>query len=146
MNKKRNTFLIVISVILITFCIYIDSKLTSETFIDINTVSTELSITSDKLVRTYVKNEERANEMFSGKIVEIKGIVKEVSFLNNRNTVILYGEDDAYGVICDFGTNQIKEIQKLSKNDHIKIKGICKGFLKDVIVLNCLLMNTTLNE
>ncbi|MDT7832937.1 hypothetical protein RQM59_11135 [Flavobacteriaceae bacterium S356] len=146
MSKKRNIVLLVLSALLIVFCIYLNSKLTAETYIDIENVSTELNITSNKLVANFMDNEERADSMFSGKIVEITGRVKEVTFLNNRNTVILYGQNTASGIICDFDTNQLEEIKNLSKNQKITIKGVCKGFLKDVVILNCLLMNTNLNE
>lgn len=131
---------------LITLCIYINSRLTAENYIDIENVSTELNITSNQLVAHYTDNEERADHMFSGKIVEITGRVKEVTFLNNRNTVILYGQNTGSGIICDFGTNQLDAIKGLSKNQKVTVKGVCKGFLKDVVMLNCLLMNTTLNE
>lgn len=146
MSKKRNIVLLVLSALLIAFCIYVNAKLTEESYIDIENVSTELNITSNKLVANFMDNEERADSMFSGKIVEITGRVKEVTFLNNRNTVILYGHNSTSGIICDFGTNQLEEIKRLSKNQKVSIKGVCKGFLKDVIILNCLLMKTNLNE
>lgn len=146
MNKKRNIVLLVLSTLLIAFCIYINSKLTAENYIDIENVSTELNVTSNKLVATFMDNEEQADKMFSGKIIEITGRVKEVTFLNNRNTVILYGQNSTSGIICDFDTNQLEEIKNLSKNQKVTIKGICKGFLKDVVILNCLLMKSNLNE
>lgn len=146
MNKKRNIVLLVFSAVLIAFCIYINSKLTAENYIDIENTSTELNITSNKLVASFTNNEEQADKMFSGKIVEITGRVKEVTFLNNRNTVILYGQNSTSGIICDFDTNQLEEIKSLSKNQKVTIKGVCKGFLKDVVILNCLLMKTNLNE
>lgn len=146
MNKKRNIVLLVLSTLLIAFCIYINSKLTAENYIDIENISTELNVTSNKLVATFMDNEERADKMFSGKIIEITGRVKEVTFLNNRNTVILYGQNSTSGIICDFDTNQLEEIKDLSKNQKVTIKGVCKGFLKDVVILNCFLMKTNLNE
>lgn len=108
--------------------------------------SAELNISSKNLVANFINDEERADTMFSGKIVEITWRVKEVTFLNNRNTVILYGQNTSSGIICDFGTNQLEEIKGLIKNQKITVKGVCKGFLKDVVILNCLLMKTDLNE
>ena len=74
-----------------------------------------------------------------------QGKVKEVSFLNNTNTIILLGDENS-GIICDFSQNQTKEIKALTKNQTVIIKGIYKGFLKDVILLNCLLINDITNE
>lgn len=146
MNKNRHITLLVFGIALIAVGMYVSSKLMAESYIDIENTSTELNITSKKLVANFIANEDRADHMFSGKIIEITGRVKEVTFLNNRNTVILYGQNTSSGIICDFGTNQLEEIKSLSKNQKITIKGVCKGFLKDVVILNCLLMKTGLNE
>ncbi len=146
MNKRRNIILIIFSAALVALCIYINWRFTSETYIDMEKASAELNISSKNLVANFINDEERADTMFSGKIVEITGRVKEVTFLNNRNTVILYGQNTSSGIICDFGTNQLEEIKGLIKNQKITVKGVCKGFLKDVVILNCLLMKTDLNE
>lgn len=146
MNKKKNIVFVVFSAICIALFLYINSKFQETSYVDIEHISTELTITSQKLVANFLKNEELADAAYAGKIVEISGRVKEVTFLNNRNTVILYGENTSSGIICDFGTNQSEEIKNLQKNQQILVKGICKGFLKDVVMLNCLLMKTNLNE
>jgi hypothetical protein len=90
-------------------------------------------------------DEKVTNKKFEGKIIEVEGKIKEISFLNNTNSVILFGVDNS-GVICDFNKNQTEEIKKLTKNQTVKIKGIYKGYLKDVILLNCLLMKDKTNE
>lgn len=138
--------MLLLGAIVIVLSLYVHAKFQENAFVDIENISTELNISSKKLVANFLKNEEMADDAYAGKIVEITGQVKEVTFLNNRNTVILYGENNSSGIICDFGTNQSEEIRSLLKNDQVVIKGICKGFLKDVIILNCLLMKTNLDE
>ena len=62
--------------------------------------------------------------------------MKEITHLNNRITVILNSKNENFGVICDINTNQNEKIEQLKKHQKIRVKGICKGFLKDVIILN----------
>ncbi|RKM87649.1 hypothetical protein D7036_24990, partial [Aquimarina sp. BL5] len=57
------------------------------------------------------------------------------------NTVILYGDNKYSGVLCDMQSDQTVGIRKLKKGQKIMLKGVCKGFLKDAILLNCMLIN-----
>jgi hypothetical protein len=143
MNIKKNVLPLSIALAIFIGSFYLYAKWSKTSFIDMKRVSTELNVSSKQLVANYLNDETHADSVFSGKIIEVIGLVKEVTFLNNRNTVILYGENSSSGIICDFDDKQIEEIKKISKNDTVMIKGVCKGFLKDVILLNCLLMNST---
>ena len=97
----------------------------------------ELSVSSNKIVNAYTINEEKSNILYAGKIIEVTGFVKEITFLNNRNTIILNSNTQTFGVICDVNPNQKDKIKQLKENQKIRVKGICEGFLKDVILLNC---------
>ena len=110
---------------------------------EMNAVSADITISSEELVSSFMVDERSANSMYRGKVIEVEGIVKDVTFLNNRNTVFLYGDNKYSSVICDMFPNQESEIKDLKKGQKIKIKGVCKGFLKDAILLNCMLINTT---
>ena len=84
-----------------------------------------------------IKDEERSDSLYADKIIEVTGHIKEIMFLNNRNTIILNSNTENFGVICDVNPNQKRKIKQLKKHQKIRVKGICKGFLKDVILLNC---------
>lgn len=108
---------------------------------DIKNVSPEVKIDSGQLVSSFILNEENANSVYRNKVVEIDGTVKEINFYNNRNTVLLYGHTKYTSVLCDMQSDQIENVKKLTKGQKVKLKGICKGFLKDAILLNCVLIN-----
>nr|WP_181374578.1 hypothetical protein [Polaribacter aquimarinus] len=99
--------------------------------------NSEMTLNADDLVNSFLVNPEYSNNLYTGKIIEITGFVKKVTFLNNRNTVLLYSNNKTSGVICDIHPSQIKKVKKLKEHQEVKVKGICKGFLKDVILLNC---------
>ncbi|GAA4966565.1 hypothetical protein GCM10023315_14850 [Algibacter aquimarinus] len=75
-------------------------------------------------------------------VVEVQGVVEDVNYLNNRSTIILSekGQTDVLA-ICDIQENQSLLLENLKQGQVIKIKGILKGSLKDVILLNCLITN-----
>lgn len=98
---------------------------------------TEHNLNATDLVNYYANNEAKANLLYTGKIIEITGTIKEISYLNDRNTIILNSNSETFGVICDINPNQKEKLHQLKQHQKIKVKGICKGFLKDVIFLNC---------
>ncbi|PRX57907.1 OB-fold protein [Flagellimonas meridianipacifica] len=110
-----------------------------------NGVSTEaeLHVTSKDLVASFLSNEELANATYVEKTLEVEGIVKEVTFLNNRYTVLLQGSGEYMCIMCDMKEDQVAQVQTLSKGDSVVLKGICKGFLMDAVLLNCVLVKKT---
>lgn len=109
--------------------------------VNMNKVSTELEINSTDLIASFIHNEKSANAIYRDKVLEVDGMIKEINFFNNRNTVILYGNNPSTSVLCDMHKNQMGAIKKFKQGQEIIIKGVCKGFLKDVVLLNCVLIN-----
>lgn len=73
-------------------------------------------------------------------VIQVEGIVKEINYLNDRYTIILKGKDDVNSfVICDMQKSKL--LKKSELGSEIKIKGILKGALKDIILLNCIIVN-----
>tara|TARA_R110001632_G_scaffold47612_4_gene120558 strand:+ start:3347 stop:3775 length:429 start_codon:yes stop_codon:yes gene_type:complete len=139
MNKKVKAISIIV-LVGVSLCIYLYLS-----FTDINTINITDAVSfentkSELLLANFKEDEKKADKFYTGKVIEITGIVKEVSFLNNRNTLILQGEDKDSGVICDMNSNQIEATLKITEGQKVTIKGMYKGFLKDVVMLNCILI------
>lgn len=80
-------------------------------------------------------------------IVEIEGVIKEINHKNNRLTVILGANtDESSVIICDMVESQNSILENYKPTDSIHIKGIYKGFLKDAILLNCIVFHSEINE
>ncbi len=97
-------------------------------------------ITAEKVTSDFLIDENQANHRYREQLIKITGIVKKVTFLNNRNTVILHGIDNDTNVLCDMKDDQHIMVQNLVSEQKVFIKGICKGFLKDAIFTNCILI------
>lgn len=75
-------------------------------------------------------------------VVGVEGIIEDINFLNDRKTIILRGKENTdVLLICDMQENQATLLKSLEIGELIKIKGILKGSLKDIILLNCMINN-----
>ena len=137
MKSKNKFFLFIIIVIIAIIGYYYIIPLFTSSDKNIENEVPELALNSNDLISAYISNEEKSDELYVGKIIEVTGSIKEITFLNDRNTIILESKNKKFGVICDLNPNQKEKIKELKKHQKIKVKGICKGFLKDVILLNC---------
>ena len=97
-------------------------------------------ISSIMLTESFSENEILAYKKYVGKVIDTEGI-KKISFKNNRNTLLLEGNQINSGVLCDIETIDSIEFKRLVVGQKIRVKGTCKGFLKDVILLNCVLID-----
>jgi len=91
-----------------------------------------------ELITMFQNNEQLAIDTYTEKMIEVEGVVEEISFLNNRHTVLLRGNKFAQNfILCDMAFESKEGKERITKGDTIKLKGVCKGYLLDVIMLNC---------
>ena len=97
-----------------------------------------LKISAVALFDSFQHNEPLANKAFLGKAIEVTGKIVNVKTNNIGQTVVyLQSHDPMFGINCTF-KNAVYSIQK---NDIIIFKGICTGYLDDVILNNGQLIN-----
>ncbi len=91
-----------------------------------------------ELITMFQDNEKLANDTYTEKMIEVHGVVEEISFLNNRHTILLRGDKFAQNfILCDMAYESQEGKERITIGDTIKLKGVCKGYLLDVIMLNC---------
>ncbi len=89
------------------------------------------------LVKEYQTNEAIANTKYLDKALQINGIVGEVKKAPSGNTTISLKSDDPFsGVFCTI----VSTDSSLPKaGSPIILKGLCKGYLSDVIINDALI-------
>ncbi|HOT13438.1 MAG TPA: hypothetical protein PK252_01640 [Bacteroidales bacterium] len=95
---------------------------------------TDYSVQSKQLVTDFENNENTANAKYLGKILEIEGPVAEITVDSNAVVVVLRPEGAMSGVNCALGKSQVADTSKISIGKTVKIKGVCNGYLMDVVV------------
>jgi hypothetical protein len=131
--KKKFIFLVITGLVIFTSVFFIVDKMTNE-----NSIIYKKAIKLDNktIVSQFINNEQEANKLFVGKTVEVEGVVKKISFLNDEQTIFLNTPYSDIFIICEMSSKQ-EQTKKIIPNQTLKVKGTCKGFLKDVILLNC---------
>jgi hypothetical protein len=92
----------------------------------------EVSVSADQLVSDYETNENEADAKYLGKIVEVNGKVSQITSEEGINKVHLETSNPIAAVICDLDKGN--EPGNLKVGDQAKIKGMCSGYLGDVII------------
>lgn len=90
------------------------------------------------IVDAFTQDETAANAKFLGKVVLITGTVSafEENKLEKKISVTLKEKEAVAGVICEFADGSIDK-QLLVEGNTIKVKGVCTGFLMDVVLTKC---------
>jgi hypothetical protein len=98
-----------------------------------------VKISADSLLAAYLKDEKLANLTYLDKALIINGEISELTTNQSGETVIiLKTEDPMAGVVC---TLQGKPAITLQKGQQIQVKGFCSGYISDVVLRDCLLIN-----
>lgn len=130
----KKVFAIISILILLTavYGLYLFSKKTPS----LENVAPDYVVSADALFNEFDTNEPNAIKKYQGKVLQVSGKVMMFSKTDSISNIVLHAEDALMGGInCSF-TNLTKDIQK---DDFVKIKGECQGYLTSVILNNCLL-------
>ena len=82
-------------------------------------------VTSIDLFQIYVDDEVAANLKYLDKVVEISGVITEVSTDAGSEFVVLQSNDDFFGVNVYF--DDVTQLDGLEIGSSVKVKGHCTG-------------------
>jgi len=94
------------------------------------------------LFREFQKNETAANKKYLDKIVEVKGIVDEVSKSGQATSIQLDAGAGPAGINCSISSDgpTANNTPTPAKGATIIVKGKCAGFLADVNLVDCVVI------
>ncbi|PKP36309.1 MAG: hypothetical protein CVT98_08315 [Bacteroidetes bacterium HGW-Bacteroidetes-15] len=96
----------------------------------------QVEISVSELVSRFESNEEMANNDFLDKVILVVGKVESVNADSLGASVYLKDPDEMAGVLCNFSSG-IVDINTISKGETLKVKGLCSGYLMDVVLNKC---------
>ena len=117
---------------------YVGWKMYHKTLDSVADLSTQQSVSSIQLLADYETDEAAANIKYTDKVVEISGEVGKVETVGDAVSIYLKTDNDMSSVIC-----QLEKEAKINVGvgDKIIVKGICTGYLMDVIVVRSIISN-----
>jgi len=102
---------------------------------DTSKVKPDFIITATALQKEFEDGETEASAKYIKKIIEVSGSVSSVTQADSNNVNIsLKSGNDLSSVICTFAA---ANPTKVRTGDEITIRGECSGFLMDVLLNNC---------
>lgn len=109
--------------------------------VDSTTVlKTDHVIAPDELFRAYSEDETSAMTKFSGKILELNGVVRSTDNDSLGWNLVMEAGDDFFGINCAMEAGQEERMKSVSEGDSLKIKGKCSGFNGDVVLVQCIVL------
>ena len=118
---------------------FIAYKMYNKPHVNVEEVSADISITADKILNDFSSDENLANLKYLDKIIEVKGVISEINI--EKGIITIETNDDFGSVICHLSEEASRKISGLQEGQIIVVKGICTGFLMDVILVKCEFIN-----
>jgi hypothetical protein len=108
----------------------------SMTHSDIKKAKPDFEITATQLQKEFDYDETKASIKYINKIVEVTGTIASIKpEENNSINISLATENRISSVICTCPA--IRDISEYKPGDKVTIRGICSGYLMDVLLNNC---------
>ena len=106
---------------------------------DIANQPADFKLQADELFRDFSENEAAGNTKYVGKILKVVGTIKSVVPTSNGTVNLELVANDG-SVVCNFPKKDLPSLSKIKIGSSAKIKGMCSGFLFDVMLDNCVLI------
>ncbi|HCE53971.1 MAG: OB-fold protein [Lutibacter sp.] len=144
--KTRNFKILLIVLVLIIISLFFIINLYNKPFIDIKKSNPELEVTAQEILDDYLADEYSANEKYVDNLIQIKGEIAEISFDKGVSIITLKDRSGFSSIICHMLPEANLNVLKLKKGSQITIKGVCTGYLFDIMMVRCILTNSNFNE
>ena len=138
MNKKKIIIAILIIGILGVFVAY---KMYNKPHVNVAETKSDITLTADKIINDFSSDESKANTLYLEKIIEVSGEISELNVVKEKGIITLKTKDDFGSVLCHLSDESTKKMSSLKEGQTISVKGICTGYLLDVILVKCEVTN-----
>ena len=135
--KKISIYILIIGLL----GIFIGYKMYNKPHINVAEKPVDIAITANILFADFSSDETKANTKYLNKIIAVKGRIANVEFNGEKAAISLQTEDDFGSVVCYLVKDEFKKSAEIKEGQEVILKGICTGFLMDVILVKCVIMN-----
>jgi hypothetical protein len=136
--KKNSIYILIIGLL----GIFIGYKVYHKPHINVAEKSIDITITANILLADFSSDETKANAKYLDKIIAVKGRVTKVEFNGEKAAISLQTKDAFGSVVCYLVKDEFKKSAQIKEGQEVVLKGICTGFLMDVILVKCIIINS----
>ena len=109
--------------------------------LNVDKTNADFVISIQNLLDDYKNDENFANSKYVDQIIQIKGEISDIIIENGNSVIIFKDSTRASSIMCHMSPEENLKVLKLKKDGEITIKGICTGYLLDVIMIRCVVVN-----
>ncbi|WP_297803315.1 hypothetical protein [uncultured Polaribacter sp.] len=133
---KKNKIVIVI--LIVGFVgVFVAYKMYNKPHVNVVDTKSDIILSASKILNDFSTDENVANKLYLEKIIKINGTISELNIEKERGIITLKTTDDFGSVLCHLSEGGMKKMKSLKVGQTITLKGICTGFLMDVILVKC---------
>jgi hypothetical protein len=138
MTVKKISFGILL---LFLFGAIIGYKIYNKPHVNVAQEKAAISSTAANLLKDFSSDETIANLKYLGKIIQVKGVISKTETRQGKKSVFLETDAVFGNVLCTLTLAESAQKRELKVGQKILLKGICTGFLMDVILVKCIILN-----
>ena len=98
----------------------------------------DFQLEAGALFTAFETDENQANLRYLDKVIEVKGTITEVSA--EQKAVVLGAETSLFGIRCAWDEFSDTPVPDVQPGQVVTLKGKCSGFLGDVVLSRCVLV------
>lgn len=137
---KNLKFKIVLAFLfVVVFVLMVSVYFYNKPHVDVKKSDAAYFVKAQNLIEEYQENEEGTTVKYSESVIEVQGTVFEISTLKGNSVITLKDDNTESSIICHMLPDENRKALALQKGQNISIKGICTGYLMDVIMVRCTL-------
>lgn len=109
---------------------------------DTATSTPDFTATADSFLADFTKDENAANARYLGKVLEVKGLVKELLKDDKGFYSVVVGDTAAMSSVrCSMDSIHNQEAAALARGMQVTLKGVCSGYNADELLGSDLILN-----
>ena len=133
---------IVLPIILLSIVIAVVAyNVYNKPHVDVADAKADVTVTAENFFLEFSKDEVKANTQYLDKIIQVQGLIQNLKVESELGVVTLKTEDDFGTVQCNLSREATSNFKLLKENDLVTIKGICTGYLMDVVLVKSEIVN-----
>ena len=94
------------------------------------------------LFAEYDADEDAANQKYLGKTIEVSGDINHIDKTTDPVTISLEAGAVMGNLVCELSKTVEVDVTGIEEGEKITIKGSCSGKLLDVILVNCIIVES----
>ncbi len=116
---------------------FIAYKMYNKPHADVAATPMMKDVTSEELITAFKENETEANKKYLDRTIGVTGKIISVKTENNKTIIQLDTNDPMATILCNLDPLRDDHRTDFREGEMVHMKGICSGYLSDVILDRC---------